>query len=107
MEMVGVRGCRMQQSLVLHVLPKNRRVAGIKDPCVPSFSLVLGCSRCVVGVNVVDVIVVAAVSCARLHDGSRYVKPIMFSAGIGVMDGEHAVKGEPAVGMWVVKVSRS
>ena len=38
--------------------------------------------------------------------GYRYVKPIMFSAGIGQMDGEHAVKGEPAVGMWVVKVSR-
>lgn len=35
----------------------------------------------------------------------RYVKPIMFSAGIGQMDGEHAVKGEPEVGMWVVKVS--
>eukprot|EP00903_Cladosiphon_okamuranus_P019183 g17645.t1 len=42
----------------------------------------------------------------RLPGGDRceYVKPIMFSAGIGVMDGEHAVKGEPAVGMWVVKV---
>ena len=30
----------------------------------------------------------------------------MFSAGIGQMDAAHAVKGDPARGMWVVKVSR-
>ncbi|CAM9371456.1 unnamed protein product [Pylaiella littoralis] len=42
----------------------------------------------------------------RLPGGGRceYVKPIMFSAGIGQMDARHAVKGDPAVGMWVVKV---
>lgn len=34
----------------------------------------------------------------------RYVKPIMFSAGIGQMDSAHAAKGDPEVGMWVVKV---
>ena len=28
----------------------------------------------------------------------------MFSAGIGQMDDAHADKGEPEVGMWVVKV---
>ncbi|CAM9462984.1 unnamed protein product [Ascophyllum nodosum] len=42
----------------------------------------------------------------RLPEGERfeYVKPIMFSAGIGQMDDAHADKGEPEVGMWVVKV---
>ncbi|CAM9146490.1 unnamed protein product [Scytosiphon promiscuus] len=42
----------------------------------------------------------------RLPDGARceYVKPIMFSAGIGQMDAGHAEKGDPGVGMWVVKV---
>lgn len=41
----------------------------------------------------------------RARPRRRYVKPIMFSAGIGQLDGSHAVKGEPEVGMWVVKVS--
>ncbi|CAN0186196.1 unnamed protein product, partial [Laminaria digitata] len=42
----------------------------------------------------------------RLPGGERfeYVKPIMFSAGIGQMDAAHAVKGDPGRGMWVVKV---
>lgn len=42
----------------------------------------------------------------RLPGGERYeyVKPIMFSAGIGQMDASHAVKGTPEKGMWVVKV---
>ncbi|CAN0368311.1 unnamed protein product, partial [Ectocarpus fasciculatus] len=42
----------------------------------------------------------------RLPGGERceYVKPIMFSAGIGQMDAVHADKGDPGVGMWVVKV---
>ena len=42
----------------------------------------------------------------RLPDGERFewVKPIMFSAGIGSMDGRHTVKGEPTKGMLVVKI---
>ncbi len=42
----------------------------------------------------------------RLPNGERYeyVKPIMFSAGIGRMDGAHVKKGEPEKNMWVVKV---
>ncbi|CAM9511203.1 unnamed protein product [Discosporangium mesarthrocarpum] len=42
----------------------------------------------------------------RLPDGQRfeYVKPIMFSAGIGQMDDGHKEKGTPEPGMWVVKV---
>ncbi|CAM9426268.1 unnamed protein product, partial [Phaeothamnion confervicola] len=42
----------------------------------------------------------------RLPNGERaeYVKPIMFSAGIGQLDADHVKKGEPEVGMWVVKV---
>ena len=42
----------------------------------------------------------------RLPNGERFewVKPIMFSAGAGQMDGGHAVKGEPEPGMLVVKV---
>ena len=42
----------------------------------------------------------------RLPSKERFewVKPIMFSAGIGQMDGRHTVKGEPENGMLVVKV---
>ena len=42
----------------------------------------------------------------RLPNGERFewVKPIMFSAGVGQLDGEHATKGEPEKGMLVVKV---
>lgn len=42
----------------------------------------------------------------RLPNGERFewVKPIMFSAGVGQLDGEHTVKGEPEKGMLVVKV---
>ncbi|CAM9493571.1 unnamed protein product [Chrysoparadoxa australica] len=42
----------------------------------------------------------------RLPHGERYeyVKPIMFSAGIGQMDALHAKKDDPEPGMWVVKI---
>ncbi len=42
----------------------------------------------------------------RLSTGERYefIKPIMFTAGIGSMDGRHAVKGDPEVGHIVCKV---
>jgi phosphoribosylformylglycinamidine synthase len=42
----------------------------------------------------------------RLPSGERFewVKPIMFSAGVGQLDGGHTVKGEPKKGMLVVKV---
>lgn len=42
----------------------------------------------------------------RVSSGERfeYVKPIMFSAGLGRMDDVHSTKGDPEVGMWVVKV---
>ena len=42
----------------------------------------------------------------RLPNGERveWVKPIMFSAGVGQMDGEHTAKGDPEKGMLVVKV---
>jgi phosphoribosylformylglycinamidine synthase len=42
----------------------------------------------------------------RLPSGERreWLKPIMFSAGIGQMDSAHAVKGVPEKGMWVVKL---
>jgi phosphoribosylformylglycinamidine synthase len=42
----------------------------------------------------------------RLPNGERYewVKPIMFSAGVGQMDGLHTIKGKPEKGMLVVKV---
>lgn len=42
----------------------------------------------------------------RLPNGERFewVKPIMFSAGVGAMDGRFAVKGEPEKGMLVVKI---
>jgi phosphoribosylformylglycinamidine synthase len=42
----------------------------------------------------------------RLPNGERFewVKPIMFSAGIGQLDGRHTVKGEPEKGMLVVKL---
>jgi phosphoribosylformylglycinamidine synthase len=41
-----------------------------------------------------------------LSTGERYewVKPIMFSAGVGTMDARHATKGAPEPGMLVVKV---
>ncbi|MFA5354822.1 MAG: phosphoribosylformylglycinamidine synthase, partial [Thermodesulfovibrionales bacterium] len=39
-------------------------------------------------------------------DGERreWIKPIMFTAGVGQMDGRHVEKGEPEKGMVVVKV---
>lgn len=42
----------------------------------------------------------------RLPSGERFewVKPIMFSAGVGQMDGNHATKGDPEKGMLVVKI---
>ena len=42
----------------------------------------------------------------RLPDGERreWLKPIMFSGGIGQMDSRHTKKSEPAKGMLVVKV---
>lgn len=41
-----------------------------------------------------------------LPSGERreYIKPIMFSAGLGQLDAGHCVKGEPEINMWVVKV---
>lgn len=41
-----------------------------------------------------------------LPSGERreYIKPIMFSAGLGQLDGRHCVKGDPEPAMWVVKV---
>ena len=43
---------------------------------------------------------------ARLPGGERreWIKPIMFSGGIGQMDAHHAEKGEPEDGMLVVKL---
>ena len=42
----------------------------------------------------------------RLPNGERreWVKPIMFSGGIGQIDARHTAKGSPEEGMWVVKV---
>eukprot|EP00271_Cylindrocystis_brebissonii_P003745 TRINITY_DN15006_c0_g1_i1.p1 TRINITY_DN15006_c0_g1~~TRINITY_DN15006_c0_g1_i1.p1 ORF type:complete len:1505 (-),score=313.27 TRINITY_DN15006_c0_g1_i1:907-5385(-) len=42
----------------------------------------------------------------RLPNGERreWLKPIMFSAGIGQIDHQHLVKGEPDIGMLVVKL---
>jgi phosphoribosylformylglycinamidine synthase len=42
----------------------------------------------------------------RLPDGERreWIKPIMFTGGVGQMDGRHVEKGEPEKGMLVVKV---
>ena len=42
----------------------------------------------------------------RLPNGERreWLKPIMFSAGLGQMPATLATKGEPEPGMWVVKV---
>lgn len=42
----------------------------------------------------------------RTSNGDRreYVKPIMFSGGMGQMDHAHARKGKSEVGLWVVKV---
>jgi phosphoribosylformylglycinamidine synthase len=42
----------------------------------------------------------------RLPNGERreWIKPIMFSAGVGQMDARHAEKSEPEKGMLVVKV---
>ncbi|MEE4274074.1 MAG: phosphoribosylformylglycinamidine synthase [Thermoanaerobaculales bacterium] len=42
----------------------------------------------------------------RLPSGERreWIKPIMFSGGIGRMDHRHVTKGTPEVGMWVVKL---
>jgi len=42
----------------------------------------------------------------RLPNGERreWIKPIMFSGGIGQMDARHREKGEPEVGMLVVKL---
>ncbi len=42
----------------------------------------------------------------RLPSGERreWIKPIMFSGGIGRMDHRHVAKGAPEEGMWVVKL---
>ena len=42
----------------------------------------------------------------RLHDGERreWVKPIMFTGGVGQLDNSHIGKGEPEKGMHVVKI---
>ena len=42
----------------------------------------------------------------RLPDGERYewLKPIMFTAGVGQMDARHIKKGEPEKGMLVIKI---
>ncbi|MCJ7665740.1 MAG: phosphoribosylformylglycinamidine synthase, partial [Actinobacteria bacterium] len=42
----------------------------------------------------------------RLPDGQRreWIKPIMFSGGIGQMDGRHTVKEEPARGMLIIQI---
>ncbi|XP_026380453.1 probable phosphoribosylformylglycinamidine synthase, chloroplastic/mitochondrial [Papaver somniferum] len=42
----------------------------------------------------------------RLPNGERreWLKPIMFSAGIGQIDHNHITKGEPEIGMLVVKI---
>ena len=42
----------------------------------------------------------------RLADGERreWIKPIMFSGGIGQIDAHHTQKGEPEPEMWVVKI---
>lgn len=42
----------------------------------------------------------------RLPNGERFewVKPIMFTAGVGQLDGRHCTKGEPEKGMLVVKI---
>jgi phosphoribosylformylglycinamidine synthase len=42
----------------------------------------------------------------RLPSGERreWIKPIMFSGGIGSMDHRHVRKGAPEIGMWVVKL---
>ncbi len=42
----------------------------------------------------------------RLPDGERYewIKPIMFTAGVGQMDASHIEKGMPEKGMYVVKI---
>ncbi|KAG6402108.1 hypothetical protein SASPL_138980 [Salvia splendens] len=42
----------------------------------------------------------------RLPNGERreWLKPIMFSAGIGQIDHNHVTKGEPEIGMLVVKI---
>lgn len=42
----------------------------------------------------------------RLPNGERreWIKPIMFSGGIGFLDARHVEKGPPEPGMWVVKV---
>ncbi|XP_047957117.1 probable phosphoribosylformylglycinamidine synthase, chloroplastic/mitochondrial [Salvia hispanica] len=42
----------------------------------------------------------------RLPNGERreWLKPIMFSAGIGQIDHSHITKGEPEIGMLVVKI---
>jgi phosphoribosylformylglycinamidine synthase len=42
----------------------------------------------------------------RLQNGERYewIKPIMFTAGVGQMDARHIEKGKPEKGMLVVKI---
>lgn len=44
--------------------------------------------------------------CMILPSGERreYIKPIMFTAGIGAIDDDHTAKGEPEAGMVVVKL---
>ena len=34
----------------------------------------------------------------------EYIKPIMFTAGVGLLNAEHSVKGQPDIGMVVCKI---
>ena len=42
----------------------------------------------------------------KLENGERreWIKPIMFTGGIGLMDHSHAKKDAPETGMYVVKI---
>jgi phosphoribosylformylglycinamidine synthase len=42
----------------------------------------------------------------RLPNGERreWIKPIMFTGGVGQIDARHVEKGDPEPGMWVVKI---
>ena len=42
----------------------------------------------------------------RLPNGERreWIKPIMFTGGVGQIDARHVEKGHPEQGMWVVKI---
>ncbi|KAA0157080.1 hypothetical protein FNF27_01941 [Cafeteria roenbergensis] len=46
----------------------------------------------------------AGAAAAARGQRREWIKPIMFSAGIGQLDAEHAVKGRPEAGMLITKV---